>query len=72
MLQDLLNKLENWKTLTLNARDACEKPVKYVEFTGQLNAIEATTALVKLFIDAERGKDAQGDSAEKPRKASKS
>lgn len=43
----LIEKLGEWRNLTLNARDSTERLVKYAELTGQLNAIDATTALVR-------------------------
>ena len=48
---ELIEKLGEWRALTLNARDNTERLVKYAELTGQLNAIDATTALVRALAE---------------------
>ena len=49
--RELLEKLGEWRSLSLSARDTTSNPVKFIELTGQINGIDAMSALVRALCE---------------------
>lgn len=47
VIQDIILKLNEWRVMSLTARDASTNPVRFVELTGQINTIDAASILVQ-------------------------
>jgi hypothetical protein len=43
----IIVKLNEWRMMSLSARDATTNPVRFVELTGQINTIDAVSILVQ-------------------------